>query len=314
MNYIKKILYKINNQVLNKFACKFLLKIRSILLNKKIVFGKDNIEIFDNSNKVIINSSHLIYVDDVLNNFDSYFSQIETKKDSGFNIINFSKQQMHTFKKSKRSFYFSSYTEDEDYVHKYIKNCNLKEGDIVFDCGAYCGIVTYFLSKLVGETGKVYAFEPDEANYLMLLKNIKLHNLKNVIPVKKGIWSTTGQQEFNLEGALGGCFGAINHRPFNRNIINIDTISLIDAYNMFAEGKEVFVKMDIEGAEIEVINKSKEFLKNHKVNFSIASYHMVEKEMTYKKLEKIFSEINYEYKTEGLKEKFQVGNVITYAW
>lgn len=49
----------------------------------------------------------------------------------------------------------------EGYLHKYTP----KEGDIVFDCGAYCGVSTYYFSKLVGKSGKVYAFEPDDLSY-----------------------------------------------------------------------------------------------------------------------------------------------------
>jgi hypothetical protein len=44
----------------------------------------------------------------------------------------------------------------------------IKEGDIVVDIGANQDQYTIFLSKLVGKKGKVYAFEPDPRNFLIL--------------------------------------------------------------------------------------------------------------------------------------------------
>jgi hypothetical protein len=56
-----------------------------------------------------------------------------------------------------------------------------------------------------------------------------------------------------------------------------------------------YVKMDIEGAELSFIEGAKEFLKSHPVNFAIESYHRVNGEYTYKKLDPIFAEIGYDY-------------------
>ena len=46
---------------------------------------------------------------------------------------------------------------------------------------------------MVGLTGKVYAFEPDDTNYEFLLRNIELHQLTNVIPVKAALSGKTRQ-------------------------------------------------------------------------------------------------------------------------
>lgn len=58
----------------------------------------------------------------------------------------------------------------------------IKKGDVVLDIGANIGFYTKILSALVGDTGKVYAFEPDVTNFSHLkentarLKNVELHN------------------------------------------------------------------------------------------------------------------------------------------
>jgi FkbM family methyltransferase len=65
----------------------------------------------------------------------------------------------------------------------------IKEGDIVVDIGANQGQYTIFLSKLVGQKGKVYAFEPDPRNFLIgaysvLTKNIPSSNITYGVPAK----------------------------------------------------------------------------------------------------------------------------------
>ena len=53
--------------------------------------------------------------------------------------------------------------------------------------------------------------------------------------------------------------------------------------------------MDIEGAELSFVEGAKEFFKSHPVNFAIESYHRVDGDYTYKKLDPIFAEIGYDY-------------------
>ena len=67
--------------------------------------------------------------------------------------------------------------------------------------------------------------------------------------------------------------------------------------------------MDIEGAEIEAVKGSSGVMKRHKVNFAIATYHVLNGEKTYIPLEKLFKKMGYKSKTEKLYD-FET----TYAW
>lgn len=73
-------------------------------------------------------------------------------------------------------------------------------------------------------------------------------------------------------------------------------------------GKIDFIKMDIEGAEIEAIKGAKQLIKNYKPAFSIAAYHVVDGERTYKKLEKMFKKLNYKI------EIHKKGEIVVDAW
>ena len=55
---------------------------------------------------------------------------------------------------------------------KVIKNI-VKEGDIVVDAGANIGYYTVLLSKLTGNKGKVYAFEPEQSCFELLKRNCR---------------------------------------------------------------------------------------------------------------------------------------------
>ena len=61
---------------------------------------------------------------------------------------------------------------------------NVLPGNIVVDLGANIGYFTCLLAKLVGEDGKVFAFEPAASNYFCLCKNIELNKLdKQIFPL-----------------------------------------------------------------------------------------------------------------------------------
>lgn len=150
---------------------------------------------------------------------------------------------------------------------------------------------------MVGENGKVLAFEPDINNFNALLKNIKKHNLSNVIPIQKGIWSETTILEFNSEGSLGSALLNVLKRGNKKTIQRIEVLSLEDVYKMYNLDRVNFIKMDIEGAELDVIKGSLDFIKKRNINFSIASYHIVNGEKTNIVLEKLFKEIGYSVST-----------------
>jgi len=123
----------------------------------------------------------------------------------------------------------------------------VRESDIVVDLGANIGYFTLLAARLVGERGKVYAFEPEPINYGLLIKNIEINGYDNIIPVRKAVSNTSGAVKFFLD--RGDTGGHTIYRPEDRKeFIQIESVTLDDFFKDKSPHIDV-IKMDIEGAE-----------------------------------------------------------------
>ena len=77
----------------------------------------------------------------------------------------------------------NTYEEFETEIVKKI----IKSGDIVLDIGANIGYYTLIFAKLVGNSGKVFSFEPEPTNYELLQKNIMINEYTNVDFFRKAV-------------------------------------------------------------------------------------------------------------------------------
>lgn len=133
-----------------------------------------------------------------------------------------------------------------DYCEKHIK-----EGYNVVDIGANIGYYSLNLSRMVGDSGKVYSFEPNLENYNGLLVNIELNKIKNIIAVQKGVSDESAKTIlYKHPDNTQGC-SIIKSEDVKGFLSYVDTISL-DEY--FKDHKQIdFMKIDVEGAEMHVI-------------------------------------------------------------
>jgi len=143
----------------------------------------------------------------------------------------------------------------------------IKKGDIVLDLGANIGYFTLIFAKLVGETGKVFAFEPDPGNFSLLEKNVKINNYQNVTLIQKAVSNKTGKAKLYVWGNPTG--PKIYDSPASHQYIEIESISLDDYFKNY-KGKIDFIKMDIEGAEGGAIQGMTSLLQKNK-NIKIIS-------------------------------------------
>jgi FkbM family methyltransferase len=190
------------------------------------------------------------------------------------------------------------------YQHFY----KVKSEDIVIDAGANCGHLAVFFSKLAGQKGKVFAFEPDKFNIKRIEKNIRLNQdlFPNIKIEDLLLWDKNELIDFYEAGTVGSSAVWI---PDNEHCVKKQAVRIDDWVKDNNIQKLDFIKMDIEGAEIEALDGCVETIKTLNPNFAIASYHVVNNEQTFIKVEKFFESMNYPYKTV----KFRADGIITFA-
>lgn len=114
----------------------------------------------------------------------------------------------------------------------------------ILDCGANIGLSVIYL-KSICPSAKIEAFEPDSKNFEMLQKNIESFKLSDVILHKKAVWKETTLLHFDNRGTLGS-------RVVDKAEGDTVTLEAIRLKNFIS--REIhFLKMDIEGAEYEVL-------------------------------------------------------------
>jgi len=263
--------------------------------NFKIRFSQDCVSLLSGDREMILHKRQFVEVPIMMECYELFFETIDAEVINGHAVLDFSKPRIHRYKKSGAEFEFPAIPEDDvmdAYTHWYLP----KTGDIIWDAGAYAGATSYFLAQLVGPDGKVYAFEPDEVNYGYLVRNIERHQLTNVIPVKKALAGSTGTTVFHLDGTMSSGIREYIVYPAHfggGRDVEIPTLTIADACEEFREVPS-FIKMDIEGAEVAVIEGAAAFLETCPINFAIESYHRIGNEHTCKALDRLFPKLGYE--------------------
>jgi FkbM family methyltransferase len=135
----------------------------------------------------------------------------------------------------------------------------------IIDCGANVGLSIIYFKKIFPEC-KILAFEPDPEIFELLKYNIEKFKFKNVSLEKKAVWNSNTVLKFNSTGALGGHIK--KEQSENGNLVDVQTIRL---KNILEREQIDFLKIDVEGAEKEIIVDIASSLKNVKRIF--VEYH-----------------------------------------
>jgi FkbM family methyltransferase len=122
---------------------------------------------------------------------------------------------------------------------------NLKEGMVVYDVGAHWGYYTLVASRVVGDTGRVIAFEPNHENIQILRRNIQYNNIKNIECLEIAVGDLCGKVSFD-PGADTGLGKISTAGKIQVECRTLD--SLMDSLS-----KPQLIKIDVEGAEAAVI-------------------------------------------------------------
>lgn len=144
----------------------------------------------------------------------------------------------------------------EESESRFVANL-LKPGMTFFDAGANQGFYTMLASKCVGNKGKVYAFEPVPSEFLHLQQNIHINRLQNIVGESMALGCQDGLTDMYV--CLHGKGSYSSLKPPAENIrvpskcIRVPIISL-DNYVQLKNIRHIdFVKIDVEGGELDVL-------------------------------------------------------------
>lgn len=141
----------------------------------------------------------------------------------------------------------------EIFVKKAYSFATSKNEPVIYDCGANIGIsCLYFKNNF--PNAKVKAFEADPDLAVTLKKNLFKNSAGDIEIIPKAVW-------INNDGVLFGSDGADGGSMFNeKNKNKIDSIRLKDFLEK--ESEVDMLKMDIEGAEVDVLSDCSGSLEN----------------------------------------------------
>lgn len=120
----------------------------------------------------------------------------------------------------------------------------LQETPFIIDCGANIGLSVIYMKRQY-PNAEIIAFEPDETNFHLLSENIKSFGFNKVTLCKQAVWIENKVLKFSNESSMSSKIDSGN----GENSIKVNAIKLKDILVRDID----FLKIDIEGAEYEVL-------------------------------------------------------------
>ncbi|MEM0282356.1 MAG: FkbM family methyltransferase [Desulfurococcaceae archaeon] len=135
------------------------------------------------------------------------------------------------------------------------KALNRKSSCTFVDVGAHIGRYTIIVGKYYA--AKVVALEPESLNYTILMNNVRLNQLKNVFCYKAAAWNRNGEVFLHLSHSEGEHSVVTNFSIKSERVraVKLDSIAAFDV---------ALIKIDVEGAELEVLDGARKTIEQNK--------------------------------------------------
>lgn len=140
-----------------------------------------------------------------------------------------------------------------------------KDGMVAYDIGAHVGFYTLLFARLCGSSGFVYTFEPNPRNLIYIREHLDMNNLQNVavFPIALG----NKREYVFLDDSVHSAMGHLS-REKTSVIVSVDTVD-----NLISTGvmrPPDIIKIDVEGAELDVIYGAESTLRKYKPTVFVA--------------------------------------------
>lgn len=143
---------------------------------------------------------------------------------------------------------------------------NYVDNEIFVDGGSFNFDSSICLAKRCKTLKKIYAFEPDKNNMIACQKRVNDFTECEVKLFEAGLWSHNDTLNFNTYGGGGSCIAESGNTK-------VPVVSLDD---VIEEDGVTFIKMDIEGAELEALKGSLKTINRFRPKLAVSIYHKPE--------------------------------------
>jgi len=254
----------------------------------QIIKQENNIELFDlvlidgseftgNAELDEVYGAKYILLDDITT-FKNYHSHYKLLADNNYILIAENKNIRNGYSIFKKvneadNYYFENEVTEQLLVRNFVH-----PGMTVFDIGSNVGDYSVLFSKIVGAKGKVYAFEATGSTYSKLQQRILQEKCRNISVFHNAVYSENKQIEFNEFPEEYSVWNSIGTpKMLNPDgsgeyvpIVNTEVVEAISLDSFCQEHnieKIDYLKVDVEGAESDVLQGASQLLKNQAVKF-----------------------------------------------
>jgi FkbM family methyltransferase len=141
----------------------------------------------------------------------------------------------------------------------------LAEGDVFYDIGANVGFFALAGARRVGPAGAAYAFEPVPDNAAAIRASAELNGLANLEVVEKAAGRAAGRDRLLLVEDLS--WSHLESQGWHPRTLDTLEIEIVSIDGLVAEGvlrPPQLVKIDVEGAEIDVLEGMRRTIEEHR--------------------------------------------------
>ena len=146
----------------------------------------------------------------------------------------------------------------------FFQSLDLK-GATVFDVGGFQGLLTMFFARLAKQ---VVVFEPNPSSRKRLLENLALNRFTNIVVRPVGVGEAAGELELVFDPLMPG--GASANRDVAGQIrsssedLHVERMQIVSLDDEVAGGASApaFVKIDVEGMELNVLKGMRKIMRS----------------------------------------------------
>lgn len=153
--------------------------------------------------------------------------------------------------------------------------CKAEAGDVAIDADACWGETTVYFAHEVGPRGRVLSFEFIPTNLAVLRRNLEINPAlaSRIDVLENPVWSSSGRALYYVDWGPGS---RVSPDPARYpGAARCSTVSIDEAAATRQVARVDFIKMDIEGAELEALKGAERSLRAHRPKLAISLYHQL---------------------------------------